>query len=123
MYPLQSIPVTYTRDRCAYVVDFTLYTVESTAFTWQGLLVQIRPRPLYFQYLTFDTDLIPASVEQNWGVESEQRDLRVLLNFEFEKDLILPTLLFFYSILCGTLTWLHKSLGNNCLTQLSALYF
>ena len=95
----------------------------TTAFTRQGLLVQIRPRPLYFQYLTFDTDLIPASVEQNWGVESEQRDLRVLLNFEFEKDLILPTLLFFYSILCGTLTWLHKSLGNNCLTQLSALYF
>ncbi len=47
MCPLQSIPVTYTRDRCAYVVDFTLYTVESTAFGRQGPEVQIlSPRPL-----------------------------------------------------------------------------
>ena len=38
--PLQSIRVTYTRDRCAYVVDLTLYTAESTAFTRQGSLVQ-----------------------------------------------------------------------------------
>ena len=46
MCPLQSIPVTYTRDRCAYVVDFTLYTVESTAFGRQGPEVQIlSPRP------------------------------------------------------------------------------
>ena len=43
--PLQSIRVTYTRDRCAYVVDLTLYTAESTAFTRQGSLVQIQPRP------------------------------------------------------------------------------
>ena len=30
---------------CAYVVDLTLVTVESTAFTRQGSLVQIQPRP------------------------------------------------------------------------------
>jgi len=41
MCPLQSIPVTYTRDRCAYVVDLTLVTVESTAFGRQGPEVQI----------------------------------------------------------------------------------
>jgi len=46
MCPLQSIWVTYTRDRCAYVVDLTLPTVESTAFGRQGPEVQIlSPRP------------------------------------------------------------------------------
>ena len=34
-----------SRDRCAYVVDLALYPVESTAFTRQGSLVQIQPRP------------------------------------------------------------------------------
>ena len=42
---IMATPVTYTRDRCAYVVDLTLYAVESTAFTRQGSLVQIQPRP------------------------------------------------------------------------------
>ena len=47
MCPLQSITVTYTRDRCAYMVDLTLYPVESTAFGRQGPDVQIiSPRPL-----------------------------------------------------------------------------
>ena len=45
MCPLQSIPVTYARDRSAYVVDLTLHPIESTAFTRQGSLVQIQPRP------------------------------------------------------------------------------
>ena len=50
MCPLQSIPVTYTRDRCAYVVDFTLYPVESTAFGRQGPEGRIlSPRPLSSQ--------------------------------------------------------------------------
>ncbi|MDP6959971.1 MAG: hypothetical protein QF595_00415 [Dehalococcoidia bacterium] len=41
-----SISVTYMRDRCAYVVDFTLYPVESTASGRQGPEVQIlSPRP------------------------------------------------------------------------------
>ena len=45
--PLQSLPVTYTRDRCAYVVDLTLYTVERTAFGRQGPEVRIlSPRPI-----------------------------------------------------------------------------
>ena len=45
--PLQPIPVTYTRDRCAYVVDLTLYTVERTAFGRQGPEVRIlSPRPI-----------------------------------------------------------------------------
>ena len=47
-----SIPVTYTRDRCAYVVDLTLPIVESTAFGRQGPEVQIlSPRP--FSFLVF----------------------------------------------------------------------
>ncbi len=47
MCPLQSIPVTYTRDRSAYVVDLTLATVESTAFGRQGPEVRIlSSRPL-----------------------------------------------------------------------------
>ena len=52
MCPLQSIPVTYTRDRYAYVVDLTLYTVESTAFGRQGPEVRIfSPRPIQIQKL------------------------------------------------------------------------
>ena len=50
MCPLQSIPVTYTRDRCAYVVDLTLYTVESTTFTRQGSLVQSQSRPPFYPF-------------------------------------------------------------------------
>ena len=56
MCPLQSIPVTYTRDRCAYVVDLTLATVESTAFGRQGPEVQIlSPRPLTDWFITLST--------------------------------------------------------------------
>jgi len=56
MCPLQSIPVTYTRDRCAYVVDLTLYVVESTAFGRQGPEVQIlSPRPLTDWFITLST--------------------------------------------------------------------
>ena len=52
-----SIPVTFTRDRCAYVVDLTLYTVESTAFGRQGPEVRILSlRPLD-QSLTFAANL------------------------------------------------------------------
>ena len=40
-----STPVTFARDRSAYVIDISLATVESTAFTRQGSLVQIQPRP------------------------------------------------------------------------------
>ena len=44
--PFQSYSVTYTRDRCAYVVDLLLAPVESTAFGRQGPEVQIlSPRP------------------------------------------------------------------------------
>jgi len=55
MCPLQSIWVTFARDRCAYVVDLTLYTGESTAFTRQGSLVQILSPP------PFSTDFRPFS--------------------------------------------------------------
>ena len=59
-----AIPVTYTRDRCAYVVDLTLYLVESTAFGRQGPEVQIlSPRPLN-QSLTIFRFLEIVSVEQ-----------------------------------------------------------
>ena len=44
--PSESISVTYTRDRSAYVVDLLLAPVESTAFGRQGPEVQIlSPRP------------------------------------------------------------------------------
>ena len=54
--PLQSIRVTYTRDRCAYVVDLTLYTAESTAFTRQGSLVQIQPCPPFISLVFNDLE-------------------------------------------------------------------
>ena len=64
MCPLQSIPVTYTRDRSAYVVDLLLAPVESTAFGRQGPEVQIlSPRP-FNQTLTFVANLKSANVGQ-----------------------------------------------------------
>ena len=56
MSKLQSIPVTYTRDRCAYVVNLTLYPVESSAFGRQGPEVQIlSPRPSTDWFITLST--------------------------------------------------------------------
>mgnify|MGYP007004216851 CR=1 FL=1 len=72
MCPLQSISVTYTRDRCAYVVDLTLYTVESTAFTRQGSLVQIQPRPPFstaFRPFLLDYSALNLSCAEMWGKE------------------------------------------------------
>ena len=49
-----SIPVTYTRDRCAYVVDCSLATVESTAVGRQGPEVRIlSPRPFILRFSRF----------------------------------------------------------------------
>ena len=51
-----STPVTYARDRCAYVVDLTLDSVESTAFGRQGPEVQIlSPRPLTDWFINLST--------------------------------------------------------------------
>ena len=46
--PFESISVTYTRDRSAYVVDLLLAPEESTAFTRQGSLVQSQSRPPFY---------------------------------------------------------------------------
>ena len=50
--PFESHWVTFARDRCTYVIDNSLPTVESTAFTRQGSLVQIQPRPPFFPVFT-----------------------------------------------------------------------
>ena len=71
MCPLQSIPVTFARDRCAYVVDLTLYTVESTAFTRQGSLVQIQPRPPISYLVAFN-------IVQNMAYDCSSQSIELL---------------------------------------------
>jgi len=101
MCPLQSIPVTYTRDRCAYVVDLTLVTVESTAFGRQGPEVQSQSRepdqtdvdrvfadfvPMQLECLRNYTTLLPHVAEMTQAFQKE--DIKIGSTTGFVRSMV-----------------------------------